>query len=200
MEVLLFSGGIESTCLAFVRRPDICLTIDYGQNVAQSEIRASRNVTSFLGLRHEVLAVDLPNIGSGQLAGLEPIPQASIPEFWPYRNQLLVTLAAMKFAGQSDLVITIGTAKGDASHRDGTVEFVERMDRVLAMQEGGTRLIAPVATIDSIDFLIQSRIDPDLLDMTFSCFEAEYPCGRCRGCIKNEHLRSTYFDRNPNCH
>jgi 7-cyano-7-deazaguanine synthase len=200
MEILLFSGGIESTCLAFMRRPDICLTIDYGQIVAGSEISAAKNIAEHLELRHEVLTAPLPNLGSGQLAGSAPIAQATIPEFWPYRNQLLITLAAMKFAGEDELIISIGTAKGDASHRDGTPEFIEKMNSLLVMQEGNAKLIAPAATTDSIDLLLASSIDVDVLDMTFSCFLADYPCGRCRGCSKNEHLRSAYFDHRPSCH
>jgi 7-cyano-7-deazaguanine synthase len=200
MEVLLFSGGIESTCLAFMRRPDVCLTVDYGQVVARSEIAAARNIADYLGLHHETLTVDLSILGSGQLADRPKIPQATIPEFWPYRNQMLVTLAAMKFAAHDDLVISIGAAKGDASHRDGTSEFIEKMRSVLFMQEGSATLIAPAVSLESIDLLLKSNINGDLLDMTFSCFAADYPCGRCRGCIKNEHLRATYFEHRPSCH
>ena len=200
MEVLLLSGGIESTCLAFMRRPDVCLTVDYGQVVARSEIAAAKNIAGHLGLFHQILTVDLSDLGSGQLAGRPEIAQAPIPEFWPYRNQMLVTLAAMRFAGQDGLVISIGTAKGDEAHRDGTPQFVDKLGSILAMQEGGATLVAPAVNLESIDFLLKSNIDADLLDMTFSCFLADFPCGRCRGCVKNEYLRATYFEHHPSCH
>lgn len=199
MNVLLFSGGIESTCLAFMLRPDICLTVDYGQIVANSEFSAARNISSHFGLRHEKLSVDFSHLGSGQLAGTAAIREAAIPEFWPYRNQMLITLAAMKFVDAEDLRLIIGTAKGDASHRDGTFEFIEKMNSILRMQEGGAELFAPAIHLESIELLLESRIDTDVLDMTFSCFQAEYPCGRCRGCIKNEYLRATYYGHRPTC-
>jgi 7-cyano-7-deazaguanine synthase len=193
MEVLLFSGGIESTCLAFMRKPAISLTIDYGQIVSRGEIAAAKNVANHFGFPHEILTIDLANFGSGQLAGRPAITQAAIPEFWPYRNQMLITLAAMRFAGLYDVQIAIGTVKGDSSHQDGTAEFIEKMNSVLAMQEGGTKLIAPAVKLDSIELMLASNIDVDALDMTFSCFSSEYPCGRCRGCIKNEYLRASYY-------
>ncbi|MES1179799.1 MAG: 7-cyano-7-deazaguanine synthase, partial [Hyphomicrobium sp.] len=174
--------------------------IDYGQIVAGAEIRAARNIASYLTLRHEILTADLSQLGTGQLAGKGTIREASIPELWPFRNQMLITLAAMKFICTPNLRIIIGTAKGDASHKDGTLEFVEAMNAILQMQEGGATLIAPAINQESIDLLLSSKIDVDILDMKFSCFQADYPCGQCRGCLKNESLRAEYFERRPSCH
>ncbi|WP_312895871.1 7-cyano-7-deazaguanine synthase [Rhizobium laguerreae] len=100
MRLLLFSGGLDSTALAWSQRPNLCLTIDYGQMPAQGEIRAASGLSGLMGLRHEVLTVDLAHLGSGSLAGSETATVGSAPEWWPYRNQMLITLAAMKFVGQ----------------------------------------------------------------------------------------------------
>lgn len=199
MKVLLFSGGIESTCLAYMYKPHKCLTVDYGQRQAVGEIRASRNVATYLGLSHEVLSVDAASLGSGQMAGKEAIKAAAIPELWPFRNQLLITLAAMRFVGTTDVQIMIGSTKSDSSHVDGTSAFIEAMSKALSMQEGNVRLAAPAIHSESIALLRESNIDPDILDMTFSCFQAEYPCGRCRGCLKNESLRAAYYAERPTC-
>jgi len=99
MKTLLLSGGIESTCLAKMWKPDVCLTINYGQIPAAGEIRAATNVAKLFSIRHEVLTIDVASLGSGQMAGKPKIRQAAIPELWPFRNQLLITLAAMKFVG-----------------------------------------------------------------------------------------------------
>lgn len=200
MDVLLFSGGIESTCLAYMRQPDVCLTIDYGQIVAAGEIGAAEKISAHLGLNHQTLSVDLSSLGSGQLAGTRAIKQSKIPELWPFRNQMLVTLAAMKFAGSEPLRIIIGTVKGDQNHGDGTDKFVQSIDAALRLQEGNAQLVAPAIHLESLDLLLASNIDVDLLDMTFSCFQAQIPCGRCRGCEKNETLRASYFDLRPSCH
>ena len=199
MNVLLFSGGIESTCLAYVHKPDKCLTIDYGQRQAVGEVRASQNIAAHLGLSHEVIRIDAAFLGSGQMAGGETIKDAAVPELWPFRNQLLVTLAAMRFVGGAAVRIMIGSTKSDATHVDGTPAFVEAMDKTLVMQEGNVGLLAPAIDVESIELLRASNIDPDILDMTFSCFQAEYPCGRCRGCQKNESLRTMYYAERPTC-
>ena len=102
MKVLLLSGGIKSTCLAKTWKPDVCLTIDYGQIPAAGEIRAAKNVAKFFGLPHRLLDINAASLGSGQMAGKPKIKQATIPELWPFRNQFLVTLAAMKFVGTKD--------------------------------------------------------------------------------------------------
>lgn len=199
MNVLLFSGGIESTCLAHIHKPDKCLTINYGQRQAVGEIRAAQNIAEHLNLSHEVISMDASFLGSGQMAGKEKIESAAIPELWPFRNQLLITLAAMRFVRNAGVRVLIGSTKNDATHVDGTAAFVEAMGKTLSMQEGSVSLIAPAIDVESIELLRASRIDPDILDMTFSCFQAEYPCGRCRGCLKNESLRAMYYAELPTC-
>lgn len=199
MNLLLLSGGIESTCLAFRLKPNLCLTIDNGQRQAKGEIRASRNISEHLSIPLEILEIDVGELGSGQMAGKPAVSAATIPELWPYRNQLLVTLAAMKYAGTSLRSIIIGSTKTDSNHADGRAEFVDLLCQTLAMQEGGVGVIAPGIHLESIDLLRDSKINPDILDMTFSCFQSEYPCGRCRGCLKNEVLRSAYYAEFPTC-
>lgn len=200
MNVLLFSAGIESTCLAYMLRPDACLTINYGQISAQGEIRAAKNIARHFALSHEVLTIDASILGTGQMAGKPTIEEATIPELWPFRNQFLITLAAMKFVGALDVEIIIGSVKNDSSHKDGTAEFMSLINNTLNMQEGGVKLSAPAIHLDSIELMRKSNIDVDVLDMTFSCFQAEYPCGQCRGCWKNEALRVQYFNERPSCH
>ncbi|UIJ97417.1 7-cyano-7-deazaguanine synthase [Rhizobium leguminosarum] len=117
MRLLLFSGGLDSTALAWSQRPDLCLTIDYGQMPAQGEIRAASGLSGLMGLRHEVLTVDLAHLGFGSLAGSETATVGSAPEWWPYRNQMLITLAAMKFVGQGLKEIMFG-AVATAVHAD----------------------------------------------------------------------------------
>jgi 7-cyano-7-deazaguanine synthase len=182
-----------------MRRPDVCLTIDYGQKQSTGEIRAATNISEFLELNHQIMTVDLSRLGSGQMVGKPAIKSALIPEFWPFRNQLLITLCAMKFADEDNVKIILGSTKSDSSHVDGTYEFVSRLRELLLIQEGRIDLIAPAIHTSSLDFVQESQISPDLLDMTFSCFEANYPCGRCRGCLKNEDLRSLYYTMKPTC-
>ncbi|SSU63407.1 7-cyano-7-deazaguanine synthase [Acinetobacter baumannii] len=65
---LLLSGGIDSFCLAFLQRPDIAITIDYGQSAAEAEIRSSEFVCKKLGIIHEIIKVDCSHLGMGDLS------------------------------------------------------------------------------------------------------------------------------------
>ncbi|MFY9512883.1 MAG: 7-cyano-7-deazaguanine synthase, partial [Rubrivivax sp.] len=55
---LLLSGGMDSLCIAWWKRPDVAITIDYGQLPAQAEVAAAAAVCERLGVEHHVLRVD----------------------------------------------------------------------------------------------------------------------------------------------
>lgn len=183
MRLLLFSGGLDSSTLAANFRPDICLTVDYGQRPAAGEIRASATIAGALGLRHEILRVDLSALGSGDMAGQDASKLASGPEWWPYRNQMLVTLAAMRYVADGLTEIVIG-AVGTDTHADGKAPFLDAIDRALSAQEGGVRVRAPARDTDPVELLRRSSLPRKLLGLTFSCHSGPYSCGQCRGCIK----------------
>lgn len=140
MKALLFSGGIDSTALAAWQRPDVLVTIDYGQRVATAEIRAATEIARRLALRHEVIRVDAAALGLGLLAGQPASDLGAAPEWWPYRNQLLITLAAMRLVSEGLSEIFVGTVIGDDIHADGKPEFIAAIDRLLALQEGAVRV------------------------------------------------------------
>src|SRR5688500_9014701 len=93
---LLLSGGMDSIALAWWKRPDLAFTVDYGQLAAAEEIDASAAICRELGTPHVVLRLDARELGSGDMAGSSPDPNAPASDWWPYRNQFLVTLVAMK--------------------------------------------------------------------------------------------------------
>ncbi|WP_315729478.1 MULTISPECIES: 7-cyano-7-deazaguanine synthase [unclassified Bradyrhizobium] len=184
MRVLLFSGGLDSSALAFWKRPDACLTIDYGQRPARGEIAAAKAICDELGLRHELLTVDLQALGSGSLAGKEPSGLARAEEFWPFRNQMLITLAGMRFLSEGLKEILIGAVSTDV-HADGKAPFLRGIDRLMSLQEGGVTVTAPARALHPRRLLEVSGFPRSLVDLTFSCHVMEYPCGRCRGCEKH---------------
>jgi 7-cyano-7-deazaguanine synthase len=186
MKALLFSGGIDSTALAAWVRPDVLVTIDYGQRVAVAERRASTEIARRLGLRHELVTVDTAGLGAGHLAGREPSALAAAPEWWPYRNQLLVTLAAMRLVEEGLAEVLIGTVLGDEVHADGRPAFLDALDRLMSQQEGGVRVSAPARDMRSEDLVRRAPGMSDLLPWTFSCHVGEFPCGQCRGCTKHK--------------
>jgi 7-cyano-7-deazaguanine synthase len=187
-EVLLLSGGIDSIAIAAWRRPAYCLTVDYGQIPAASEIAASSSVCKALELDHEVLRVPIAQLGAGVLAGRPGSTASPNPEFWPYRNQLLVTLAAMIAIERHYAKVLIGTVASDKRHADGSEDFVLCLNSLLEMQEGGVTLEAPAIKLSSLELVRESRIDLSILAWAHSCHSSNVACGHCPGCAKHSEV------------
>lgn len=188
MKLLLFSGGVDSTALAYWTRPDILLTIDYGQLPATGEIQAATLIAQRLELRHEVIRFDARELGRGQLAGTAAPVRDHPPEWWPYRNQLLVTLAAMRFEREGIQEIMLGTVITDAVHCDGRPEFLEALNKTMVLQAPHIGVTAPAIRLSSEELVAQSDVPQEILGWAFSCHTASVACGHCRGCNKTVEL------------
>lgn len=198
MKLLLLSGGLDSSALAYWKRPDICLTIDYGQRPAGGEIAAARAICDELGLRHDVLAVDMRALGSGSLAGKASSELGRAEEWWPYRNQMLITLAGMRFISEGLKEIMIGAVRTDV-HADGKAPFLRSIDRLMSLQEGGVAVSAPARALHPYELLRRSEFPRSLLGLTFSCHVMEFPCGFCRGCTKHLETIAHMKRENEGC-
>jgi 7-cyano-7-deazaguanine synthase len=181
---LLLSGGMDSIAIAFWKKPDIAFTINYGQLSAEGEIHAAETVCQSMGIQHEVITVDCSNLGSGNLSGKSPISLAPVPEWWPFRNQLLLTLAGMRAVSLEVSTLLFGSVKTDAIHADGSAAFFERMDDVFYIQEGGLRVKAPAIHLTTAELVKLSGIPRSLLAWSHSCHVSDFACGNCRGCYK----------------
>ena len=189
MKLLLFSGGVESTCLALMHHPDLLLTIDYGHKSAEGELRTSSFIANYLKMKHETLRVCINSLGVGDLAGGVTLDGREATEFWPFRNQFLITLASMKCVKEKFNEIFIGTVSTDSVHEDGTKSFIEVMNRVLQQQMPTLSVSAPAIEMNTLELVKSSGISKDLLGWTFSCHKANVACGQCRGCFKTIELR-----------
>lgn len=187
-DLLLLSGGIDSTAIAAWQRPSICLTIDYGQRPADAEIRASSQVCKELGLRHELLTAHIPSLGAGDMIGQNASSHSEHSEFWPFRNQFLITLGAMAAIKYGCDSVLIGSVVTDKRHMDGSNEFITSLGQILSLQEGGIHLVAPAASMTSTELVHQSRIPDGVLGWAHSCHIGELACGRCRGCQKHSEV------------
>jgi len=185
MEALLLSGGMDSIALAYWRRPAITITVDYGQRPAEAEIQAARAASASLGIEHDVVRVDCSSIGSGDLLGKPAVRIAPVPEWWPYRNQLLVTLAATRLVGRNVSALLLGTVASDSAHADGSEPFVEALSGLMQLQQGGLRVEAPAIKLSSSALVRHSAIPIDVLAWAHSCHVANLACGSCRGCAKH---------------
>jgi 7-cyano-7-deazaguanine synthase len=125
------------------------------------------------------------------MADRVPLPIAPTPEWWPFRNQFLITLAAMCAVREECDELLIGTVLSDNLHADGNVAFIERIDTLISAQEGRLRLRAPAAQMQSKDLVAASALTPALLAWCHSCHRSNLACGECRGCNKNREVRNS---------
>jgi 7-cyano-7-deazaguanine synthase len=186
---ILLSGGMDSIALTYWKRPTLALTIDYGQRSADAEIEAAAAVCSALDVEHDVLVVDCSQLGSGDLAGRPPSSFAPVREWWPFRNQLLITLAAMRLIDRGVTELLFGAVSTDDSHADGTPPFFEAMSQVLQLQEGRLVVLASAAAMTSLELISAAAVPPSILAWAHSCHVGNLACGDCRGCLK--HFETT---------
>ena len=182
---MLLSGGMDSTCLAFWRMPNLAVTINYGHRAAEGEIRAATAVCRSLNLEHRIIRCDLSDLGSGDLVGKAADVAAPASEWWAYRNQMLVTLAAMECIKHGISVLEIGCPRTDGFHVDGRPEFIAALSALLSMQEGGLTLEAPAVEYTAEQLVRQSGAPIEILAWSHSCHVSDYACGFCRGCRKH---------------
>ncbi len=119
------------------------------------------------------------------MAGTEPLSLAPVPEWWPYRNQLIITLAAISGLRQGVKELMVGAVSSDHVHADGRPEFFEAISALTAMQEGGLRVTAPALQLSTVDLVRISGVPREVLGWAHSCHTGEVACGWCRGCVKH---------------
>jgi 7-cyano-7-deazaguanine synthase len=187
---ILLSGGLDSIALTYWKRPDIAFTVNYGQVCAHAEIRAAKQICSELKIQHEVISVDCRMLGSGDLAGRPASQIAPVPEWWPFRNQLLITLAGMLATSLNVRSLMFASVKSDGVHADGKDEFFELINSLMSFQEGEIKIHAPAINLSTVELIRISGIDLALLAWAHSCHVANYACGNCRGCNKHRNVMS----------
>ena len=175
---ILLSGGMDSTSLAFWKKPNHAFTIDYGQKAAQAEIRAARQIAKEIGIDHDTITVDCSSLGSGDMATTDSLPCAPSTDWWPFRNQLIITLAAMKAIGVNVNLLYVGLVKNDSTFKDSDLKFVNLISKALYFQEGGVKVAAPAVAMTAVELIKISKIPRSLLAWSHSCHVSDFSCGR----------------------
>ncbi len=181
---ILLSGGMDSISLAYWKRPSNAITIDYGQAPASKEIAISSKIAEELGINHHIIKVDCSSLGSGDLINKSALNISPSPEWWPYRNQLLVTIASMKAISVGINQLMVASVKSDGFHRDGTTEFYQYLNQLMEYQEGRINITSPCIDMTTAQLVMKSNIPKSLLFWAHSCHKSNIACGNCRGCNK----------------
>lgn len=188
-KAVLLSGGIDSICLTYGIKPQIAYTIDYGQTVAEREIYVSKFICKKLGIEHKCIKVDCRKLGSGLLANSENHILSPSAEWWPYRNQLLITLGCMQGIKDEVQEIYLAPVKSDSFHKDGTQEFYNFINTLVEYQEGSIKIFCPTLNFYSHELANVYDVPIELLTIAHSCHISNIACGKCAGCIKQLKVR-----------
>lgn len=123
-------------------------------------------------------------MGSGLLVDAPALAGAPSPEWWPFRNQLLITLALMHLAGSSVDTLMLGTVAPDDIHADGKPAFYDAVNALVKQQEYRPHIEAPAIGLTTAELIKQSGVPVSLLLWAHSCQVGNLACGQCRGCLK----------------
>ena len=176
---------MDSTAIAWWLRPEIAVFVNYGQRPAAAERGAAKALADAVGAEFHAVNIDCSSLGSGLLAGKASLQVSPTPEWWPYRNQLLVTFAASIAVRLGAAELMIGTVAEDVVNGDGTQTFVAALSALLSIQEGGLALTAPAIGLTSFELVERSEAPYEVLGLSHSCFLGDLPCLQCRGCLKH---------------
>lgn len=188
-KAVLLSGGIDSICLTYGIKPQIAYTIDYGQTVANREIYVSEFVCKKLKIEHKCIQVDCKNLGSGTLVNGKNHRLSPSEEWWPYRNQLLITLACMQGIKDDVQEIYLASVKSDSFHKDGTKEFYNFINTLVEYQESKIKIMCPTLDFYSHELANLYSVPFELLTIAHSCHISNIACGKCSGCNKQLKVR-----------
>jgi 7-cyano-7-deazaguanine synthase len=190
---ILLSGGIDSACLAYWKKPSIAFNIIYGQKAAMAERQASVAIATAIGIKIDFIDIDCSTVGSGDLTNQKALKIAPVSEWWPYRNQLLITLACMRAIHYKVDKLLVGAVKTDKRHKDGRELFFKKLSAAISYQEGSIKIVTPAIGMTSFELVQRSKIPDSILGWTHSCHVSDYPCGRCNGCSKHIDTKQKLF-------
>lgn len=204
--VVLYSGGLDSFCLAHYIKPDVLLYFDAGLPEQQMERRRIQDLIDAHGLPAPVYFDDRFHLAPYKLPS----------EAMPFRNLFFVA-AAFTYGDK----IYLGKT-ACCRHLDKTSTFAAKMLDVLKYVSQISDDNPPGLVADNMEILLpfdmrtksqflgeylSSGGNIEHLMMTRSCYRAdERECGRCAPCVRkaiafvNNDLPIDFFQHNPRPH
>lgn len=174
MKVLLLSGGLDSATVLFddFNKPDLCLTVDYGQ-LAVAEPRKAKALASGRNVPWQCVKVEWPiALTCGIVGGnIRTAAEAVVPG----RNAMFIALAAMR--GATEVVL--------GCNLDDYEAFVDCREDVL---EGvgaacGVTVSVPLSGMTKAEVVRLAELRGVPVNFCMSCYAGKEPgCGLCAAC------------------
>ena len=184
--LLLFSGGIDSTCLLHKllaekigkrKQPNpvqevVCLSFNYGQPHADKELTAAKLITDKLGVEHLFEMLNFPFLKQ-DMTGANPVV--------PNRNMIFLAVAGAVAQQNNCEAIYIGCTQSDFEvFADCRPLFLRQMNEAMLLANG-IHVVAPLVGKTKKQIVNDGGgID---WNQTWSCYAGtDEPCGDCAAC------------------
>lgn len=197
--IVLLSGGLDSlvSLAEIVRREDkvIALTFDYGQVARKREIQASRKISRYYRIRHEIIKLDwLKNISTTPLVKdkkniplFSTSPERGARIVWvPNRNGVMVNIAGAFAEAAGYKKIAIGTnAEEGRFFSDNTIDFIEAANRFLYYStRRHIKVVSITGKLKKREILQMGMKLKAPLQYLWSCYKGgKELCLECHSCV-----------------
>jgi 7-cyano-7-deazaguanine synthase len=206
--VVLLSGGLDSlvSLAEAVKREKgvMALTFDYGQIAAKREIEASRRISKYYGVKHEVIKFDWLKKNSStaliiplrcarsnkgkkdKIPGLNVPPGKGAEIVWvPNRNGVMINIAAAMAEALGYKKIVIGTNAEEGSFfSDNTADFIKAVNRALGYSaRGNVKVISFTGRFKKREIIRRGFALNAPLRYLWSCYRGGRElCLKCHSC------------------
>lgn len=172
MRILLLSGRLDSVTCLFLEKPDLCLTVEYGQPHF-AEIRKAKSLAFGQGVAWQCVEWKWPvALTCGLLGGLDSTPNVAVV---PGRNTAFVAFAAMR--GATEVIL--------GCNLDDREAFVDCRPDVLAAVgvACGVKVTLPLAGKTKREVVALAEAIGVPVNFCMSCYRGKEPgCGLCAAC------------------
>lgn len=208
--VCLLSGGMDSATTLFILKDwgynIYALTLDYGQNGVEWEIRAAERIAQAAKVKeHRIIKLDLPFLGSALTDPGVDVPLGELYDkipvtYVPFRNTILLSFG-LSYAEQIDAeLVAYGANYIDSSgYPDCRPAYIEAMWKVsiLGSKRGieGSPIVIEAPLIDLTKAeIVERAMDLGVpLEKTYSCYLGkEEPCHECDSCRLRDEAIAKY--------
>ncbi len=189
--IVLLSGGLDSVVSMLKAREEheinLAITFDYNQRARENEIKASRNITQKLGIKHQVIELPFMQDLSAELMADSPLPLVN--PWVPNRNGLFINIGAAYAENLSADLLVCGFNREEAvTFPDNSQEFIKAINEALYYSTmNHVQVKSYVDNLDKGEIIKEgARLGLDFRSL-WSCYQGTaQPCGECDSCLRNK--------------
>lgn len=188
--ILLLSGGLDSGALLFWALHQgievLPLFINYGQKTFPGEWQSVKFLINSTGI-NPIMPLDVSQIASLGTGTLASGSEECLPsdQYFPSRNMLLITLAAMYAYQNRVSTILIGLIADTASSLpDCSSKYIKKAGSVFHLEYPKLQLRAPFITRSKVEIVREAKFYGFIPENTFCCNRLpDHHCWTCPSCI-----------------